>query len=402
MLSTPPFASLATRLAAPARLLAIRLGRGISLRRKAEGEVLAFTGPLESRLHVPILERSAEAELWAGRIADYAGLASAGAWDRLFADLRQADLARTVAPGGRSLAALISAGGRAALVVALTRQDWSAALREIELLAEVQEARADDPMAACLLAEAHLDYAAARRKAEPGPGIPREVWQDVVQHTAMAEAALEPFDPIEEDSPQVAGARYLLVRGIEDGAVQCRDWYEDWSDLDPANPEPHLTHAVHLLPKWFGTLSGFDAEARQAMRRTRPRTGAAAYALFQMAAAESLGDLPQALDIPLYLAGLNDHFRATGCQHRANIVGAALSRLDHDIAHSVLPSQHGGLVRAALGKHLRHCLRNLHLSAWGPGEAGFHYALSQVFAEELARGAHIYSGPEGLVARLPG
>lgn len=402
MLSTPPFATLATRLAAPARLLATRLGRSFASRRRAAGEGSALGGRLEGRLHVPVLAQSGEADLWDATLAEYAALAMAGDWERLLADLHGADIARSFAPGGCSLAGLISEGGRAALAAALARGDWSAALAEVEVLTQMQEAHGSDPMAACLLAQAHLDYAAARRKSAPGPGIPREIWQEVTHQTALAEAILEPFDPIEEDSPLIAGTRYLLVRGIADGAAQCRDWYEDWSDLDPTNPEPHLTHAADLMPKWFGTLHGFDAEARQAMRRTRPSTGAAAYALFQMAAAECLGDLPPNLDVPLYVEGLHDHFHAAPSQYRANIVAAALARLDRDIALAVLSPDHAALVRDALAEHLRHGLREVHLSAWRQGEAGYHYALSQVFAEELAKGAHIYPGSDGLVARLPG
>lgn len=403
MVTTPQIPGLATRLAAPARLLATRLGHLARARRAAQPAPPVPGAILEGRLHAPVLEASPESALWAATRADHAGLAAAGRWDELFATLRHADHQRTAAPGGRRLAALISEGARAELAQLLARRDWPAALAAIDRLAEVQAAHETDPMAAHLLAQAHLDYGWARRSAEPGPGVPREVWQDFLHHTALAEAALGTFDPIEEDSPLLAGTRYLLVRGIEDGDAHCRDWYEDWSDLDPTNPEPHLAHAVHLLPQWFGTLTGFETEARAAMQRTRHCTGVSAYALFNLAAAEVLGDLPPAADVRLYVAGLVDHFHATGCQYRANTVAAALTELHHGLEEAAAARPKDWLVvQETLDDHLRNSVREFHLSAWESGRAGISYALEQVFGRELAKGEHIYLGPEGLVARLPG
>lgn len=401
MLPTPSLPGLATRLAAPARLLATRLGHLARTPRSAPPLVPGVL--LEGRLHAPVLDTSSEAALWQATRADYAALAAAGHWAELFSTLRHADHERTAAPGGRRLAALISEGARADLAQMLARRDWSAALAEIDRLADVQSAHEADPMAAHLLAQAHLDYGWARRSAEPGPGVPREVWQDFLHHTALAEAALGTFDPIEEDSPLLAGTRYLLVRGIEEGDAHCRDWYEDWSDLDPTNPEPHLVHAVHLLPQWFGTLIGFEDEARAAMQRTRHCTGVSAYALFHLAATEVLGDLPPRADVQLYVAGLVDHFHATGCQYRANIVAAALTELHHGLAEASTARPKDRLVvQETLDDHMRNCIREFHLSAWENREAGIAYALTQVFARELAKGEHVYLGPEGLVARLPG
>ena len=161
------------------------------------------------------------------------------------------------------------------------------------------------------------------------------------------------------------------MRGIEDGDALCRDWYEDWSDLDPTNPEPHLAHAVHLLPPWFGTMAAFDDEARTALYRTRPESGAAAYALFHLAATEVLGDLPLGADAELFMAGLTDFFHGTGCQHRANIVAAALTELHHSLSGGA-PEAHRRnakrqAVKESLDRHLRENLREFHLSAWENG-----------------------------------
>jgi len=407
MVTTPQISGLATRITAPARLLATRLGdfarpglgRRVPPPLPHPGEIL------DGRLHAPVLATSPEAALWAATRAEHAALAAEDRWAGLLSALHEADHGRIAAPGGRRLAMLISEGARAVLSDRLAARDWPAALAEIDRLAAVQAAHPDSPAAAHLLAQAHLDFGWARRSAEPGPGIPRDVWQDFLHHTALAEAALGLFDPIEEDSPLLAGTRYLLVRGIEDGDTLCRDWYEDWSDLDPTNPEPHLTHAVHLLPQWFGTLAEFDGEARTALYRTRHCSNAAAYALFHLAAAEALGDLPPGADPDLFMAGLIDYFHATGCQYRANVVAAALAELLHSQppAHSAgkTGSRRRIAVLEALDEHLRENLREFHLSAWENGAASISYALEQVFAKELAKGDHVYLGPEGLMAHPP-
>ncbi len=308
MVSTPQISGLATRLAAPARLLATRLSR----RKPAETE--AVSGdlpppaalpalPMEGRLHVPVLDRAPEAEAWAKTVDSYAAMARDERWSQLLDDLRAADQARTAAPGGRRLALLISEGARADLARALSARDWSAAKAEVERLEAALAPHAESYVAAHLVAQARLDLGWARRSAEPGPGVPREVWQDFLHQTALAEAALDAFDPIEEMSPILAGTRYLLVRGIEDGDALFRDWYEDWSDLDLTCPDAHMTHAVHLMPQWFGSLSSFDDEARAAMKRTEHGSGASAYAVFYLAAADQLGTHPPRMDLPLFLAG---------------------------------------------------------------------------------------------------
>ncbi len=408
MVSTPQISGLATRLAAPARLLATRLqrrGRGRAeadlpeADRKAPADATPL--PLDGRLHAALRARSPESEAWEFTIRTYAAMAREERWSQLLADLRSADQARTAAPGGRRLAELISAGARADLTAALAARTWDAAMAEVERLEAALAPHAESYVAAHLVAQARIDLGWARRSAEPGPGVPRDVWQFFLHQTALAEAALEGFDPIEEMSPVLAGTRYLLVRGIEDGDTLFRDWYEDWSDLDLTNPDAHMAHAVLLLPHWFGSAATFDDEARAAMKRTEHGSGAAAYAAFYMAVSDHLGALPQKMDLPLFLAGLMDYYRATGCQYRANIVAAAMTELLHSYTQDAPGSSRTKLVLNTLTEHLSENLREFHLSAWENGENCVRFALEQVFARQLARGEHIYVGPEGLISHLP-
>jgi hypothetical protein len=406
MVSTLQLSGLATRLAAPARLLAARFLRPSSQEPAGQAPVPVAqplaAPPDRERFHVPVTQTSAEELAWENTVAQYAAMAEDGRWSGLLEALLQADRNRTAAPGGRRLAGLISQGARAALIQRLAQRDWQGAEAEIDRLQAALAPHAGHYAAAHLLAQAHLDLGWARRTAAPSQGVPGDVWQTFLRQTARAEAILDPFDPIEEMSPLLAATRYQLVRGIEDGETLFRDWYEDWSDLDPTNAEPHMAHAVHLLPEWFGSLAAFDHEARLAMKRTEICSGAAAYAAFYLAAADELGDLPQRMDLPLFLAGLQDYFRATGCQYRANIVAGAMTELLHAYTIDAAPgSGRLKLVLNTLTEHLTENLREVHLSAWQNGLGCLHFALEQVFASELARGEHVFVGVNGLTTRLP-
>ncbi len=84
------------------------------------------------------------------------------------------------------------------------------------------------------------------------------------------------------------------------------------------------------------------------------------------------------------------------------MVAGVLTELLHGYEIDAAPgSTRAARVRAVLAEHLKGQLRAFHLPAWENGEACIHYALEQVFGAELARGAEVHVGPEGLEARLP-
>lgn len=402
---TLPPARLTTRLLAPARVLAGGIGDALrhplaeraAHRARAAAEAAR---PLGERLHVLMLQQAPEKEACARLVAAHGALAAEGRWSELLASIARADRARASAPGGARLAILASKGARAALDKAIAGADWARAADEIARLEEVAARHPGDYVAAQLLAQGHLDLGWARRSAVSDDPPARGEWQGFLSHTAAAGDILDRFDPIEEDSPLLAGTRYQLVRGSEDGEELFRDWYEDWSDLDPGCAEPHALHAVHLLPDWYGSLAEFDAEARAAVQRTAHVTGSAAYAVFYLSGAEVLGHPPALMDLGLFLRGLIDFHRTTGCQYRANVVAGILTELLHGYAIDAAPgSMRARMVQEMLDDHLRGSLREFHLPAWENGEPCIHWALEQVFGADLAAGAHVHVGPEGLEAR---
>jgi hypothetical protein len=355
-----------------------------------------------ARLDVPVLLRGPEATEWDCARADHAAMADAGEWRDLLDALRFADEDRTMASGGRRVMHLISEGARTALRNALAVHDLVTAAAELRRFEAVLEMYPEDHAAAHLRAQALIDVGTVKRDLASRGQLSRELSMESVAHFQAAEAILDDFDPIERMSPLLAGTRYLLVRGIEDGAALCRDWFEDWCDLDPEDDLAHSTHAVFMMPGWFGSLAGFEKAARRATTMSHAVTGKAAYAIFHLSAREALGDMLPTLDVELFIEALGDYQSATDCQHRANIAANVLTEMVHGY-HRMGPSANYQLTKArtALSDVLWNRLHEVHLESWTHGADGVAYALCEAFGPALLRGARISRRGEGLFARVP-
>jgi hypothetical protein len=355
-----------------------------------------------SRLDVPVMLRGPESTEWDCARADHAAMAEAGEWADLLDALRFADEDRSMASGGRRVMHLISEGARAALRKALDASDLPAADAELRRFEAVFEMHPDDHAAAHLFAQALIDVGTVKRELASKGQLSRDLWAESAAHFQAAEKIIDAFDPIENMSPLLAGTRYLLIRGIEDGGSLCRDWFEDWCDLDPEDDLAHSTHAVFMMPGWFGSLAAFEKAARRAAKLSHEATGKAAYAIFHLSACETLGDMLPTLDVELFIEALADYQSATGCQHRANIAANVLTELVHGY-HRMGPSAGYQLTKArtALSDVLWNRLHEVHLESWTHRADGLAYALCEVFGPALLRGARISRRGEGLFARVP-
>lgn len=350
-----------------------------------------------SRLDAPVIRQGAETTEWQCIRDDHAAMAAAGEWSDLLEALRYTDQERIMASGGHRVAPLISEGMRAGLAGALARKDWTAAMAEIETLEGICDRNPDDYCAAQVVAQGHIDYARARRSAAPQGQLSQETWSEGAVHYERAETLVTLFDPIEEMSPLLAATRYNLIPGIEDGSAVCREWYEDWCDLDPEDAAVHATHAVSMLPGWYGSLSAFEREARRSVRLTEGVTGKASYAVFHISACTALGDLSPTVDLEYFFEALHDYQAATGCQRRANVAAHLLSgmamgfRKDGPTAAYQLTK-----TRAALSDVLWNRLREIQLDCWAQHSESLAFAMAEVFGPALKRGARIVRRGDGL------
>ncbi len=350
-----------------------------------------------SRIDAPVLRVGAEKTEWQCVRDDHAAMAAAGEWADLLEALRYTDQERVMASGGHRVAPLISDGMRAALTGAINRQDWSAAQAELAALEVLHERNPEDYCAAQVVAQGHIDLALARGRSAPQGQISRDLLAEGAAHFDRAEALVNQFDPIEEMSPLLAATRYALLPGIEDGGSVCREWYQDWVDLDPEDAAAHAAHAVNMMPGWNGSLSGFEREARRAVRMTEAVTGKAAYAVYHITAADLLGDLSPTVDLEYFCEALADYQTATGCQHRANVAAHLLSNIALEFRRDASTSAYQlTKVRAALSDVLWNRLREIQMDCWTRGTDSLAFAMAEVFGPALKRGARIVRRGDGL------
>jgi hypothetical protein len=350
-----------------------------------------------ARLDAPVLRVGAEKTEWQCVCDDHAAMAAAGEWADLLEALRYTDQERVMASGGHRVAPLISQGMRAGLTGAINRKDWAAAQDELAALEVLHERNPADYCAAQVVAQGHIDLATARGRSAPQGQISRDLWAEGASHFERAESLLTQFDPIEEMSPLLAATRYALLPGIEEAASVCREWYQDWVDLDPEEASAHATHALNMLPGWLGSLSGFEREARRAVRMTEAVTGKAAYAVYHITAADALGDLSPTIELEYFCEALADYQSATGCQHRANIAANLLAGIAMEYRRDPASSAYQlTKVRAALSDVLWNRLREVQMDCWTRGTEGLAFAMAEVFGPALKRGARIVRRGDGL------
>jgi hypothetical protein len=349
-----------------------------------------------ARVDVPVMRTGPERTEWQCVRDDHAAMAEAGEWPDLLEALRYTDQERVMASGGRRVAPLISDGMRDGLSRAIARSDWTGAKAELAFLEDIYDRNSDDYCAAQVLAQAHIDLANAKRK-PTAADLSREAWTEAAAHYEQAELLLTLFDPIEEMSPLLAATRYALVPGIEDGGSVCREWYEDWVDLDPEDAAVHVAHAVNMLPGWYGSLSAFEREARRAVRLTDGVTGKSAYAVFHISAAEALGDLSPTVDYEYFFEALGDYQSATGCQVRANVGANLLSGMAMSFRRAgPTAAWHLTKTRAALSDMLWNRLREIQLDCWDSRNQSLAFAMAEVFGPALKRNARIVRRGDGL------
>lgn len=364
---------------------------------------------LPSRIDVPFYTAPPEAGLARAAKAEFALLVRSQRWPELLARMRGLDRSRgTFKSGERAYRPALN-GAIAAVVEPLAEPETGlrkaeAALAELETMFK---AHAEDYTAAVILAHALFALAWTYRGGDAGDlAVEPSAEAEFSRLFAHAEAALDPFDPLEEDSPMLAEARYMLVAGVADGSEYMRDWYEDWADLDPVNPEMLRVHSRFLMPQWFGDYAEIEREARRAQKRAGEALGPGAYAAFWR---EPLARDPAALDhvdVGLFLDGVDRWLKKSRSQLLANQLGALLLRLSKRKLAARRPLAEGETdaptaLAAGFSHLLRAHLREIHLEEWEIGEDRIRALLVAEFRDELLEGARLVVGEAGLMARKP-
>lgn len=357
---------------------------------------------LKQRLDVPFLATAPERNLRGEIENGFAGLADSGSWPSLLDRLRGLDLSRQQLPSGKRLFECALAGALAPVTRHLGPEpDIAAALEAAERIAEVAAAHPRDYMPAAIQSRALTAIGQALRGDGRVFGGPEAMAQAARESYAAAEAAIERFDPIEENSPILAEARYRLAPGVEGGLGFLRDWYEDWADLDPSNPQMLMTHSGLLMPGRYGDLDEIERESRRAVARAADGLGNGAYVFFWITPLAEDPALLARIDAGLFVAGIRETLAVTMSQHLANSFAALLWRLSRPLrdgaaeaAESTAESR--AILRDGFADILRQSLREVHQPLWEMETREIRAVIAEVFEAELSAGETIGPTESGL------
>lgn len=359
------------------------------------------------KVDVPVHRKSPEQDEWSEIERGFAALADEGLWMSLLDRLRGVDQSRQRFASGKRYYECALAGAIAPVTRHLgepARIDVATAA--LAPLTTLHIGNLNDYMPAVLLAHALIEIGWAVRGPLPPGETPRDAKDAAQVFFARAEAVIESFDPILENSPMLAEARYRLAPGVEDGTVFLRDWYEDWADLDPSNPGMLATHAAFLTPEWYGDYDEIEREARRAAKRAADGLGAGAYPCFWQAPLEADRSAVARIDPEMFLTGVHALLEGNRSQALANDLVALLFRL-------TLPSrtetpeevERAQPVRERLAEGLREVilrhLTELQAPIWGIEETAIRRAIAHVFAADLAVGAVLRATGDGIKLMQP-
>ncbi|WP_138934464.1 hypothetical protein [Roseovarius arcticus] len=343
-------------------------------------------------------------------------------WEELAEQIRDADHARTVTPGGESAAILLAFGARSdvvSVVEDMLHDGIAPPPGGIDALEAIAADFPEDYPIPMIVALAHIDLAWAWRTI-PGAAALEGAAECSADHAARAQSLLSPLCGIEQDAPSLAAAHCALLAALPNpqDAREARvaDWFEDLIDLDPVSPRHMRALGAALLPARLGSYAELELEARRTAARTGDCWGAGAYAwVYFDALALDAGALAL-LDPVFFVDGLRDILQRRPDQHTANLLAAFCAvtmRKDAEAPHAnraACEALHG-----CLSWILRDHLYELHPLIWTqalhhPGAAplpsrraliseGRRTALRAIaaqFADDLAGGHSITFSPAGM------
>jgi len=250
-------------------------------------------------------------------------------WAALSQQLRALDADCAKTDGGMPIAELVAFGARADVVAAAEhalvtgRPAHGAPLLDgIEALEGVLAAHPDDPMIAAIVAHAHIDIGWAWRGTGWDIEVPLPNREAFEAHFERAGDILGPFTATGLRSPLIASAKCAFNAGPASDIAQVVDDYEAWIAQDPRNPKAMRAFGGHLLPRWNGSYTRLEQQARRVAGLTYDIWGAGGYAWVMLDAISTDTEACARLDLDFFLAGLRDILNYTRDQHIANLLAA--------------------------------------------------------------------------------
>ncbi len=241
----------------------------------------------------------------------------------------EASLAST--PGGlryHDIAAETALSGLQGLIDDMSRNDLAdLGPAEVELchFLDTYRQTPDNHILALLAARAHLVIGEACRADHWPSAQQHSAWRRMAHHFLQAGEILAEFDALAFMSPLLAEAHYLQAQGSPGGIHQLPGLFEDWVDLDPANPAIYERHAEYLCDTRLVTDEDILAESDRALDRTEETLGFGGYALFFLPLLDQRDNVRHLLDTELFASAMLDLASMSASQSEVNQTANALA-----------------------------------------------------------------------------
>lgn len=244
-----------------------------------------------------------------------------GAWE--------ADLAST--PGGiryHDIAAEVALSGLQSLIDDMPHAhlgDLAEAEVELGHFLDTYRQAPDSHVLALLAARAHLVIGQACRADHWPREFHRDAWRRMARHYVAAGEILKAYDALAFMSPLLAEAHYLQALGSPAGSHKLPELFEDWIDLDPANPAIYERHAEYLCDGRRVSDETILSEADKALERTEETLGFGGYALFFLPLLDQREGARRLLDPDLFASAMLDLAAMSASQSEVNQTASALA-----------------------------------------------------------------------------
>ncbi|MFS4582658.1 hypothetical protein [Phaeobacter sp. C3_T13_0] len=300
-------------------------------------------------------------------------LARQDRWDELSRRIATSDDARKNTAHGLPAAELLAHGARSDVVNAVEHAlsvghagDRRKMIEGVMGLETMCVEHRDDPYLRTLVALAHIDVAWIWRGYSNVLSITIADGQRCAAHFDRAAALLHPLDGVALDSPFIAAAQTALLAGQKSAsATRVADDFAALIDLDPDNHRHMRSLGTHMLPRWFGSYSALELEARRAAARTEEIWGAGGYAWVYFDAIALDPEACARVDIDFFMDGLRDIVSRRPDQEMINLLSsycAVALRYGED-APSDSAAQRSDIAEAAEWL-IRGHLREIHPLIW--------------------------------------
>ena len=307
-------------------------------------------------------------------------------WSDLVDDVERADAAFEMTPAAMPVADLLCYGARADVVATVEHALIDGQSREdgpfidgIEALEEMLAEDPKNPIRAVIVALTHMDLGWAWRGSESQESVPEANLSAFDAHFDRARdilAQCEKSFPRGENhlhkSPLFVSATCALnASGIAPTARLAQD-YERLIDLNVMSPGPMRALGTYLSPRWYGSQTELEVEARRTAARTQKAWGAGGYTWVMMDVLAGDDVTCAQVDVEFFVEGLRDILDRMPDQHTANVFAAycALTLGEHHFADERAETTRRKISRC-VDWIVRSYLTELHPLIWAHARAGF-------------------------------